>query len=202
MNVAVLRSWTTRTIAACGFAAAAIAAHAGQPPRVLMQTSMGTVVLQLDPDRAPQSVANFLAYVRSGFYDGLIFSRVERGYVVQGGGYDEQLRARRTRAPIPYEGSNGLLNKRGTIAMARGRKADSAMSQFFINLADNTQLDGNTDNLGYAVFGRVVDGMPVMDRIGAVKTGPARGLPSSTVPITPIVIQTMRVIDEPASSTR
>ena len=156
-------------------------------PQVTMLTSMGTVVLELDPSAAPATVDNFLSYVHAGFYSGTLFHRVIPGFVVQGGGFTAGLVPLATAAPIRLESNNGLFNTRGAIAMARTGAPDSATSQFFINLADNTSLDyQNATNPGYAVFGKVVQGMDVVDAIGAVKTGVVNGY--GDVPIADVTI--------------
>ncbi|MBE0598360.1 MAG: peptidyl-prolyl cis-trans isomerase [Desulfuromonadales bacterium] len=141
--------------------------------RVVLETNRGEVVVELDPDKAPESVKNFLAYVDAGHYDGTIFHRVIDGFMIQGGGYTADLQPKPTRAPIRNEAGNGLRNQRGTIAMARTSVVDSATSQFFINLADNTFLDHRGKepaSYGYAVFGRVVSGLEVVDALGKMRT--------------------------------
>ena len=142
-----------------------------------IQTSMGDIIVELHPEQAPATVANFLEYAKSGHYDRTLIHRVVKGYVIQGGGYSRLYTERITRNSITYEGDNGLKNQRGTIAMARGDKPDSAQAQWFINLRDNEELDHRVTDLGpiygYAVFGRVVDGMDIADAIGDVETGPA-----------------------------
>ena len=142
-----------------------------------IQTSMGDIIVELHPEQAPATVANFLEYAKSGHYDRTLIHRVVKGYVIQGGGYSRLYTERITRDSITYEGDNGLKNQRGTIAMARGDKPDSAQAQWFINLRDNEELDHRVTDLGpiygYAVFGRVVDGMDIADAIGDVETGPA-----------------------------
>lgn len=160
--------------------------------RATLVTSMGDVVVELYPDKAPKSVANFLQYAADGHYDRLIFHRVVAGFVVQGGGYNRSFLERPTRDPIPYEGDNGLPNYRTTLAMARTPDPNSATSQFYINLADNNeQLDHFVNDLGprygYAVFGRVIEGMDVIDAIGAVRTGPG-GPFESEVPVEPVTL--------------
>jgi len=162
-------------------------------PRVLLQTSAGDITLELDADKAPESVKNFIDYVESGHYDGLTFHRIISGFMIQGGGYDESYRQRDTRAPIQNEAKNGLKNARGTIAMARTNAPHSATSQFFINHADNAFLDyPGGDGWGYAVFGKVVDGLDVVDKIAAAKTGMAppfgRDVPVEKVFITKATI--------------
>ncbi len=145
-------------------------------PRVRLKTSMGDIVLELDRERAPISVANFLSYVDSGFYDDTIFHRVIADFVVQGGGFVSGPREKDNGRPsIKNEGNNGLRNVRGSLAMARTNDPDSASSQFYINLTDNDSLDFRADFPGYAVFGRVVEGMSVVDEIGMVETSAQRG---------------------------
>jgi peptidyl-prolyl cis-trans isomerase A (cyclophilin A) len=140
-------------------------------PQVLMRTSLGDITLELDADKAPKTVDNFLAYVDDGFYDGTVFHRVIEGFMVQGGGLDADLNKKTTREPVENEARNGLKNRRGTIAMARTSAPHSATAQFFINHADNDNLDyPSFDGWGYAVFGRVVDGMAVVDAIAGVPT--------------------------------
>jgi len=158
-------------------------------PVVVIETSAGTITAELYKDRAPVSVANFLQYARDGHYDGTIWHRVVSGYVIQGGGYTPEMAERTTRPPIQNEATNGLSNRRGTLAMARTRQLRSATSQFFINLVDNGSLDHRgfaPDDFGYAVFGRVLQGMDVVDKIAAVRVGPRDG--QDTVPLTPVLI--------------
>jgi cyclophilin family peptidyl-prolyl cis-trans isomerase len=158
-------------------------------PVVVIETSAGTITAELYKDRAPVSVANFLQYARDGHYDGTIWHRVVSGYVIQGGGYTPEMAERSTRPPIQNEATNGLSNRRGTLAMARTRQLRSATSQFFINLVDNGSLDHRgfaPDDFGYAVFGRVLQGMDVVDKIAAVRVGPRDG--QDTVPLTPVLI--------------
>lgn len=159
-------------------------------PVVQIETSMGTMTIELFKDRAPVSVANFLEYVRDGFYTGTVWHRVVPGYVIQGGGFTADLTEKPTRPPIQNEATNGLSNRRGTVAMARTRALRSATSQFYINLADNPRLDHqgfSPDVFGYAVFGRVLSGMDVVDRIGQVKTGTRDGM--DDVPLEPVIIK-------------
>lgn len=163
-------------------------------PVVVIATTMGDITVELFKDKAPVSVENFLRYVADGFYAGTIFHRVERGFVIQGGGYTELLVEKATRPPILNEATNGLRNLRGTLGMARKRALRSATSQFYINVANNGVLDhrGFTPSeFGYAVFGRVLDGMDVVDRIADVKTVARGGLES--VPAEPIVITAVTV---------
>ena len=170
-------------------APAAIPQPAAGNPVVVIETSAGTITAELYKDRAPVSVENFLQYVRDKHYDGTIWHRVVPGYVIQGGGYTPQMVERVTRPPILNEATNGLSNRRGTLAMARLRSPRSATSQFYINLADNGALDHrgfSPDAFGYAVFGRVLTGMEAVDKIGSVKTGTRDGM--DEVPIEPVLI--------------
>jgi peptidyl-prolyl cis-trans isomerase A (cyclophilin A) len=159
-------------------------------PVVVIDTSEGAITLELFKDRAPVSVENFLQYARDKHYDGTIWHRVVRGYVIQGGGFTPEMVEKGTRPPIQNEATNGLSNRRGTVAMARTRSARSATSQFYINLSDNAALDHrgfSPDDFGYAVFGRVLSGMDVVDRIGAVPTAAREGM--DDVPVTPVLIK-------------
>ncbi len=165
-------------------------------PLVQMETSLGEILLELDSAKAPLSVANFVTYARAGHYDGTIFHRVIKGFMIQGGGMTPGLTERPTEAPIRNEAGNGLKNRTGTIAMARTTEVDSATAQFFINTADNKALDhgGSRPELyGYAVFGQVVDGMDVVYTIEQVATGTKGG--HQDVPLEPVVIQSVTVID-------
>ena len=159
-------------------------------PVVVIETSAGTITAELYKDRAPVSVENFLDYVRAHHYDGTIWHRVVAGYVIQGGGYTPEMVEKATRPPIQNEATNGLSNRRGTLAMARTRQARSATSQFYINVSNNDSLDHrgfSPDDFGYAVFGRVLQGMEVVDKIAAVKTTTSReGM--ENVPVTPVLI--------------
>ncbi len=171
------------------------AATAAEPVRVLMETSMGPITLELDADKAPKTVANFVQYVKDKHYDGLVFHRVIKEFMIQGGGYDQSYAQRKTRAPIENEAKNGLLNARGTIAMARTSDPHSASSQFFINHVDNRNLDfPSFDGWGYAVFGKVVAGMEVVDKIAATPTGAIRPF-GRDVPVTPVLIERATVIE-------
>lgn len=144
---------------------------AAGPVFVLLETSGGRILLELDPAKAPVSVENFLGYVRGGFYDGTVFHRVVPNFVVQGGGFSDAMVQKPTKAPIKNEWTNGLKNAKGTISMARTSDPNSATSQFFLNLKDNAALDG-ANGPGYAVFGRIVAGMDVLDAMGKVRTAP------------------------------
>jgi peptidyl-prolyl cis-trans isomerase A (cyclophilin A) len=142
-------------------------------PRVLLSTSMGDIVLELNAAQAPKSTANFLKYVKSGHYQGTIFHRVIDGFMIQGGGYDKKLRQKPTAAPLVNESKNGLKNEKYTIAMARSGDPHSATAQFFINVEDNPMLDyPGRDGWGYAVFGKVVEGVEVVDKIKQVSVAP------------------------------
>ena len=155
--------------------------------KVLLKTSKGEITLQLDADKAPLSVANFLAYVDSGFYNGTIFHRVIEGFMIQGGGLTADMEKKETREPVQNEAKNGLKNLRGTIAMARTSEPHSATAQFFINHSDNANLDyPSFDGWGYAVFGKVVEGMEVVDAIAGASTGVRgmrRDVPRETITI-------------------
>ena len=187
-----------RPLAAAGFvalfAAAASAQDKAAAPRVLLATSLGDITLQLDPEKAPKTVANFLDYVKSGHYDGTVFHRVIGGFMIQGGGFTPDMVQKPTRAPIPLESRNGLKNERGTVAMARTSVPDSATSQFFINVVDNAMFDqaNSRDGQGYAVFGKVVAGMDVVDRIRAVETASVG--PHQNVPVKPVAIRSATVV--------
>ena len=166
----------------------------GSHPVVVIETSAGSITIELFKEQAPVSVENFLRYARDGFYPGTIFHRVVPGYVIQGGGFTEDLAEKPTRPPIQNEATNGLSNRRATVAMAPTRVLRSGTSQFFINLADNRSLDHTgyaPDEFGYAVFGRVSEGMDVVDRIGASPTSDRGGMPN--VPVTAVVITRVTV---------
>ncbi|MDR0805417.1 MAG: peptidylprolyl isomerase A [Enterobacteriaceae bacterium] len=169
-------------------APAALAAN----PHVLLTTSLGDVEIELNSEKAPISTNNFLAYVKEGFYNGTIFHRVISGFMAQGGGFTADLNQKRPNAPIKNEADNGLKNARGTIAMARTSAVDSATSQFFINVVDNDFLDHTPNNYGYAVFGKVIKGMDVVDKMMKVKT--QNSGPYQDVPATPIVITSAKVL--------
>jgi cyclophilin family peptidyl-prolyl cis-trans isomerase len=186
------------------FCAAVLGDASGQPaakgknPVVVMKTSMGTVKIELFADKAPVTVKNFLAYVDAKHYDGMIFHRVIPTFMIQGGGFTDQLeeKSEGKRPPIQNEAKNGLSNVRGTIAMARTPNPDSATAQFFINLDDNSRsLDPNPESAGYAVFGKVISGMNAVDSIARVPTGrkssPTSG-PLGDVPLQPIIIKSAR----------
>ncbi len=177
-------------VLAATIAAPALAAN----PRVKLETTKGAIVLELDQAKAPITVGNFLDYVKSGFYDGTVFHRVIPNFMIQGGGFTANLEQKPTRETIVNESANGLLNKRGTIAMARTSEPNSATAQFFINLKDNSFLDkaNAQDGVGYCVFGKVVEGMKVVDAIAAVKTGSVG--PLQDVPLQHVLITKASVV--------
>jgi cyclophilin family peptidyl-prolyl cis-trans isomerase len=157
---------------------------------------MGSVKIELFKEKAPISVRNFLSYVNEGFYDGLIFHRVISSFMVQGGGFDQNMIQKKTKFAIKNEAANGLSNKCYTLAMARTNVVDSATSQFFINVVDNAFLDNrgkSPDQFGYAVFGQVIEGMDVVDAIKGVKTGNKGG--HSDVPVEPVIINSMKLCE-------
>jgi peptidyl-prolyl cis-trans isomerase A (cyclophilin A)/peptidyl-prolyl cis-trans isomerase B (cyclophilin B) len=158
---------------------------------ITIETNHGDIVVELFEDDAPQSSANFRQYAEDGFFDGTVFHRVIPNFMIQGGGMTEDLSRKSTRAPIENEAANGRKNVRGTLAMARTARADSATSQFFINLRDNSFLDHGGRDYGYAVFGQVAEGMDVVDAIAGVETGHRAG--HDDVPLTAVVIQKMRL---------
>jgi len=166
-------------------------------PKVTLETSMGQIVLELYPKKAPVSVENFLGYVKTGFYNGTIFHRVIAGFMIQGGGLDKNMNEKETRTPIINEADNGLKNLRGTVVYARTQVVNSATSQFFINHKDNPFLDHRNktrEGYGYAVFGKVVKGMDVVDKIAGVQTGMAQN-GMENVPQTPVVILSAKMVD-------
>jgi len=166
---------------------------AADPPKVALKTSMGDIVLELDQEKAPKTVANFLQYVKSGHYKGLIFHRVIDGFMIQGGGMDAKMVTRPTKKPVENESKNGLLNVPDSIAMARTADPNSATSQFFINVAENTPLDyPGRDGFGYTVFGKVVEGQEVVDKIKGVLVDDVRG--NQNVPVIPIVIKSANLV--------
>ncbi len=157
---------------------------------VIFSTSMGDITIELMSEEAPVTAKNFLDYVDAGFFDGTIFHRVIPGFMIQGGGFTEDMNQKSTQAPIKNEADNGVKNARGTLSMARTSDINSATTQFFINLKDNEFLDHGTRDFGYAVFARVVEGMDVVDKIAGVQTG-NKG-PHSDVPMEPVVTTTAR----------
>jgi cyclophilin family peptidyl-prolyl cis-trans isomerase len=163
-------------------------------PTVVMDTSEGSIVIELYPDKAPKTVANFLQYVKDGFYDGTIFHRVIDGFMIQGGGFDAGLHEKPTRAPIENEAANGLKNEPGTLAMARTSSPHSATAQFFINLVNNGALDyPSRDGWGYAVFGKVTKGFDIVEKIGHTRTT-TLSYKFENVPANPVVIKSVRIV--------
>jgi len=184
-------SWATLALAQSAAPAAKPAAEA-KPVIVTLDTTAGAIVLELDAAAAPRTVANFVQYVKEGFYSGTIFHRVIPSFMVQGGGFTQALTQKPTRAPIPIESRNGLKNLRGTIAMARTSDPNSATAQFFINVVDNPMLDyPGSDGNGYTVFGKVVDGMDAVETIRTGQTSFRSGM--GDVPVTPVVIKKARL---------
>jgi cyclophilin family peptidyl-prolyl cis-trans isomerase len=177
--------------------AALAQAPAAPPQRVRFETSAGNFVVEVDVARAPLSAENFLQYVRDGAYDGTVFHRVIANFVVQGGGYDQQLAARPPRAPIPNESGNGLSNRRGTLGLARDESPHSGSSQFYINLIDNAGLDPLPSRWGYAVFGRVVEGMDVVDKLGYLRTETVESF-GADVPVERPVVNRAYVLEDAA----
>ena len=168
----------------------------GTNPMVEMRTSLGTMKVELYPDKAPKTAENFLQYAREGFYDGTVFHRVISGFMIQGGGFTPDMSEKETRAPIANEASNGLKNVRGSLAMARTGDPHSASSQFFINTVDNPFLDFTAETVqgyGYAVFGQVVEGLETLDAIKKVSTGSRDGY--DDVPVDPVVIESVRILN-------
>lgn len=188
------------------FFSSAVAIADEQHPRVKMTTSQGDIVLELDAVRAPKSVENFLAYVNSGFYNGTIFHRVISNFMIQGGGFAKDFSKKETKAPVNNEANNGLQNTRGTIAMARTADPHSATAQFFINTVDNGFLNHHSQTQrgwGYAVFGKVVEGMNIVDKIRKVKTGPggpfSKDAPNETVEIISVTVEATGSTSTPTS---
>ncbi len=167
-------------------------------PRVQFETSAGNFVVEVDTVRAPLTAENFLRYVRDGAYDGTVFHRVIANFVVQGGGYDDRLAERPARGPIPNESGNGLSNRRGTLGLAREESPHSGSAQFYIKLVDNAGLDPLPSRWGYAVFGRVVEGMDVVDKIGYMRTETVASF-GSDVPVERPVVRRAYVLDDPPS---
>jgi cyclophilin family peptidyl-prolyl cis-trans isomerase len=184
-------------LAAPVMAQSSLPAAATGPVQVRMTTTLGAFTVEVDPVRAPLSAANFLQYVRDGHYDGTIFHRVIGSFVVQGGGHLPDGSEKPTRPGVPNESGNGLSNRRGTIAMARIEAPHSGTAQFYINVNDNIALDPSPSRWGYAVFGRVVSGMEIVDRIASSATG-ARGPFAEDSPLEPVLIESAVVLGDPA----
>jgi cyclophilin family peptidyl-prolyl cis-trans isomerase len=186
---------SVKVIALCFVVLGMVAANGARAenPVVVMETSMGTIKIELFEDKAPVTVKNFLSYVKDKHYDGLVFHRVIEDFMIQGGGFEPGMKQKATKDPIKNESNNGLSNARGTLAMARTNVPDSATSQFFINVKDNTFLDraNSRDKVGYCVFGKVIEGMDVVDKIRKVKTGRKGG--HDNVPDEDVVIKSVKV---------
>ncbi len=179
-----------------GMALSSAVLAAPAAPQVEIKTTMGDIVVELDHDKAPKSVDNFLAYVKAGFYKGIIFHRVIDGFMIQTGGYDEKLKAKKTNKAIPIESQNGLLNNKYTLAMARNGDPNSATSQFFINVENNDALNyPGRDGFGYAVFGKVIKGEEVVDKIKGVLVDD-KGI-FQNIPVIPIVIKSATILKTP-----
>ncbi len=176
--------------------ALSLTAFANSNPQVRIVTNKGNIEIALNPQKAPKSVENFLQYVNSGYYNGTIFHRIIKGFMIQGGGFDKNIKRKRPNAPIENEAFNGLKNDRGTIAMARTNDPHSATAQFFINTANNNSLNHTGKSMrgwGYTVFGKVTKGMDVVDKIENTKTGP-KAMFRSDFPQEDIIIQTVEII--------
>jgi cyclophilin family peptidyl-prolyl cis-trans isomerase len=161
---------------------------------IRFETTLGNFTVELYDDKAPVSAENFLKYVDEGFFDGTVFHRIVPGFVIQGGGFTEDMTQKKNHPPIKNEADNGVRNTRGTLSMARTNDINSATSQFFVNLKDNDFLDHTRGNFGYAVFGKVTEGMDVIDKIAAVKTGRRRGF--EDVPLDPVIMASVRRADK------
>jgi cyclophilin family peptidyl-prolyl cis-trans isomerase len=168
------------------------------PQQVRFETTLGAFTVEVDPARAPLTAMSFLQYVRDQHYDGTIFHRVIGNFVVQGGGYLSDGAEKPVRGGVPNESGNGLSNRRGTVALARTGDPHSGTSQFYVNMADNIALDPSPARWGYAVFGRVIEGMDVVDRIASVATGSSGPFPEDA-PVQPVVISTARIVGEAAT---
>ena len=176
------------------------AIQASPKPIVQIETNMGTIIVELNHQRAPTTVANFLYYVKKDFYNGTIFHRVIKDFMIQGGGFDLESKQKPTRDPIRNESTNGLFNSMGTIAMARTSDVDSATSQFYINVNENRALDATFDKPGYAVFGSVIEGLDVVLKIADVAVEPMMGL-GDTVPSKPVIIQSITLLNSKKPNT-
>jgi len=175
-------------------------AQSTENPKVLIDTNLGEIELELDVARAPLSVANFLSYVDSGFYDGTVFHRVIPKFMAQGGGFNAQMVQKQGKSPVKNESHNGLANQRGTLAYARTAHPDSATSQFFINLVDNAYLNGDANKPGYTVFGKVVRGMETVDKIAQLSTTTRDGMPD--VPQQEVLIRSAKKLKPAANPNR
>lgn len=197
MKFTGFRALAIVTIALAAISSVATSALAQEVPRVKFATSAGDFVVEVYPDKAPKTVANFLQYVTDKHYDGTIFHRVIETFMIQGGGFDAQFKEKKTRAPVAHEGreslAKGLKNSIGTLAMARTNDPQSATAQFFINVKDNTFLDPTAQQYGYTVFGKVVSGMEVIQKIKGTPTGAGGPFPSD-VPKTPLLINSATLV--------
>jgi cyclophilin family peptidyl-prolyl cis-trans isomerase len=199
------RNWPRNLLASALLVLAGLLVHAPAPAadqatQVRVVTNMGDFVVELLPDRAPLTVANYLRYVREGYYSGTLIHRVVANFVIQGGGHSaSDLKLKPVHDPVNNESGNGLQNKRGMVGLARGESAHSGNAQFYVNLVDNPDLDPLPTRWGYAVFGRVVQGMDVVDRIGVTPTG-ASGPFKSDTPLKPVIIEKVEIIDAAAQA--
>jgi peptidyl-prolyl cis-trans isomerase A (cyclophilin A) len=194
LSGAALAAAPAANTAAAGAAAAAAASTT--TPQVEIKTTMGDIVVELDREKAPKSVENFLTYVKSGFYKGTIFHRVIDGFMIQGGGFDEKLKQKKVNKPVPIESQNGLTNVTYSLAMARTGDPNSATSQFFINVADNEALNyPGRDGFGYTVFGKVIQGQEVVDKIKGVLVDD-KGI-FQNIPVIPVVIKSATILKTP-----
>ena len=183
----------TRFLSTTLAAAMLMPAVASAAPSVEMQTSLGKIVIELDSTKAPKTVDNFITYAKSGHYDGTVFHRVVPGFVIQGGGLTAELAPKKVREPVANESGNGLTNVRGSVGLARTGSPHSGDAQFYVNLVDNSDLNPLPSRWGYAVFGRIVEGMDVVDRIGVVPTGPMGPL-KSDVPQRTVLIEKAEIL--------
>ena len=189
----MIRQYAMIVLVLC-FMGTILSVSAQERLKVLFKTNMGDIELELDQEKAPISVENFLSYVREGFYTDVIFHRVIPKFMIQGGGFTKEMKHKEVKDPIKNEAKNGLKNERGTICYARTNIVDSATSEFFINLVDNTFLDHGVRDYGYAVFGKVTKGMDVLDKIGKVKTKTlSNGM--GDVPVKPIIILSAEILN-------
>jgi len=199
------RNWICNRLASVLLVLSGLLVHsaapaADQPPQVRVSTNMGDFVIELMPDRAPLTVANFLRYVKEGYYSGTLIHRVVANFVIQGGGHSAtDLKLKAVHDPVNNESGNGLQNKRGTVGLARGEAPHSGNAQFYVNLVDNPDLDPLPTRWGYAVFGKVIQGMDVVDRIGVTPTG-ASGPFKSDTPLKPVIINKVELLDAAAQA--
>jgi len=198
--LAVLTALLAHSVAPAAETPAQPSQQPSAPPQVRVITNMGDFVIELMPDRAPLTAANFLRYVREGFYSNTLIHRVVANFVIQGGGHSAtDLKLKPVHDPVPNESGNGLQNKRGSVGLARGESPHSGNAQFYVNLVDNPDLDPIPTRWGYAVFGRIVQGMDVVERMGVTPTG-ASGPFKSDTPLKPVVIEKVEIVDEAAAN--